>query len=433
MPQIEGTTKERNKGGNNVTYANPIGPVSQSPQAKTTTPIATPVVNTPTKNNTTVQDMKGGNAPSQMRITNDQIQETKISDSSVKGIGSVQPGQEQDIPVTNDTMRYATAETAPTTPATTATESPNKSGYQAEQDSLQASIDTVMNAPNASADKLNNMAPFEYNAMNDPSYLRDASAIENQIANIMVGRGGLYSSVANNAIQAGLMNLQVQKSAEKRQQYVEDRNFLMNMAQNELSEKNAKFNQLMALKQENTEQYKLALDIEQQAWARQMEEQKYKDAKEAQAFEQEQSRLRTIASQVSAKVELETAQAKVQLSNEYQGYKAEKQDYDRIMAQWAKNNGADLEVFLFFKKLGIAVPIGTSKANSTGYEAYAQNYFLAKENKLKSDAMALNQFESMNTLINGVQPKAPESTTVNYTYDEMGNRTSSTSTKNQSW
>lgn len=72
---------------------------------------------------------------------------------------------------------------------------------------------------------------FEYNPFEDPEYLQTASHIENQVAQAMVGRGGLYSSVAQSALSSKMISLQNDFRAQRHNEFIQNRTFTMQMAQ----------------------------------------------------------------------------------------------------------------------------------------------------------------------------------------------------------
>jgi 6-pyruvoyl-tetrahydropterin synthase len=108
----------------------------------------------------------------------------------------------------------------------------------------------AIKTPNTYLDTLNTMK-FEYDPQSDPEYLRNAAALENQVAQMMVGRGGLYSSVASSALQSRMINLQAEYMNSKRAEFNEQRNFALNMAKFEADRMNQYFNQLMSVKQQS--------------------------------------------------------------------------------------------------------------------------------------------------------------------------------------
>lgn len=72
---------------------------------------------------------------------------------------------------------------------------------------------------------------FVYDSAADEGYRIAASNVENEVAQMMVGRGGLYSSVATNAVQSRLMSLQIDYRKNAYEQFLTERNFKMQMAQ----------------------------------------------------------------------------------------------------------------------------------------------------------------------------------------------------------
>lgn len=71
---------------------------------------------------------------------------------------------------------------------------------------------------------------FEYDPSTDEQYLQSAATLENQVVQMMIGRGGLYSSVTNSAIQAGLISLQIEFRAQAYDAFKEERAFKFDQA-----------------------------------------------------------------------------------------------------------------------------------------------------------------------------------------------------------
>jgi len=71
---------------------------------------------------------------------------------------------------------------------------------------------------------------FQYNPAEDQEYLRAASVLEQQVTDMMVGRGGLYSSVAHAALQSRLMSLQVDYQKMAYEKFTEERDYNMKIA-----------------------------------------------------------------------------------------------------------------------------------------------------------------------------------------------------------
>jgi hypothetical protein len=186
----------------------------------------------------------------------------------------------------------------------------------------------------------------------------------------------------------------------------------------------------MELKQDNTETaknefnqaytlYKVQADAEQVKFDQMLKERAYTDAREDEAFRRDQIRQQTIAAQTEAKLKIETAQAMQNLTASYQGYKVQKNKYNELIARWEKTGKSDMETLLFFRGFGVTVPIGTSNADSASRKIIIESMLLQKENELKENAMALNQFEEMNTLLYGKPADNKGDTTV-IEYDKNG-------------
>lgn len=71
---------------------------------------------------------------------------------------------------------------------------------------------------------------FQYDPAQDQEYLRAASVLEQQVTDMMVGRGGLYSSVAHAALQSRLMSLQVDYQKMAYENFKEERDYNMKLA-----------------------------------------------------------------------------------------------------------------------------------------------------------------------------------------------------------
>ena len=115
-----------------------------------------------------------------------------------------------------------------------------------------------------------NNAVFEYDPTQDPEYLRQASAYENTIVQMMVGRGGLYSSVTQSGIQSSLINLQMELRAQRYESFVADRNFNMSMAKFYSGEQDKFFRQQMDLLDYQMAKEKFAFDVAKEEFDQQL-------------------------------------------------------------------------------------------------------------------------------------------------------------------
>lgn len=115
-----------------------------------------------------------------------------------------------------------------------------------------------------------NNAVFEYDPTQDPEYLRQASAYENTIVQMMIGRGGLYSSVTQSGIQSSLINLQMELRAQRYENFVADRNFNMSMAKFYSGEQDKFFRQQMDLLDYQLAKEKFAFDVAKEEFDQQL-------------------------------------------------------------------------------------------------------------------------------------------------------------------
>lgn len=115
-----------------------------------------------------------------------------------------------------------------------------------------------------------NNAVFEYDPTQDPEYLRQASAYENTVVQMMIGRGGLYSSVTQSGIQSSLINLQMELRAQRYESFVADRNFNMSMAKFYSGEQEKFFRQQMDLLDYQMAKEKFAFDVAKEEFDQQL-------------------------------------------------------------------------------------------------------------------------------------------------------------------
>ena len=150
---------------------------------------------------------------------------------------------------------------------------------QKTQDDLAISIAETANLTTMSNDlfeRLNTMTA-DWNPETDPDYTRDAQILENKVAQMMVARGGLYSSVARAALQSSLIDLQSNYRKQAFERFITERDFIFKQLAFVSERIDAEFNKAMALKN-----YDLAVAKEQfdqkMAIAQFKADQQYKNA-----------------------------------------------------------------------------------------------------------------------------------------------------------
>lgn len=249
---------------------------------------------------------------------------------------------------------------------------------------------------------------FAYNAQSDPEYRQAASQLENQIAQMMIGRGGLYSSVTNAALQSGLMNLQVSYTKMAYERYLQERDYLFKLAdftagredaawQKQFSEKQYKASRddaWFARKMANKE---FAAGREDAAFQKQMAEKTYKSGREdaeweknfnmakfnadleQQKFEnglaQQQlaiQRANAAYNRQAAKTAGDAANARALAETTGAKYRTQRDLADRLKAQWASSGYPSAEVQSFFKVSG----------STTFFSSGAQNAISNKDGEI---------------------------------------------------
>lgn len=343
---------------------------------------------------TPVNDAKAGNVA------------TPIVIKEVKPVVVKQPTGGTGTTVNKQTTTSTVAPKAPSTP-TTATKTATTTDQQkfdTEQANLAKQATDALNAPNKYMDTLETMK-FEYDPQSDAEYQRDAAGLENQVAQMMVGRGGLYSSVASSALQSGLINLQLNKTAQKYEEFKAERDFTFQMAQAERQANTDNFNKIMAIKGSQLDEYKFKAQQKQQELENQYKALEFKMRQEEIAYNRKIQEQNLQIQREKARVENETQKAVINLTKDYQVWNKQKTDYDKYITQWTTSGTASKDVANFFTSVGITVPQGAPIAyygkNLASYVANLGAY----QNDLTERAFALNRFDEFNKMIDSTNAK----------------------------
>lgn len=174
---------------------------------------------------------------------------------------------------------------------------------------------------------------FDYDPFSDNAYLRAAEQTENQIVQMMLGRGGLYSSVARDAITLSLLNLQSDFVTQAYKSFIDERDFMFEMAKYFSDEQSKVFSQRMQIAQYGLSLSRFNLDVEkfnfdqqkeafnQQLRIAEFEFDQYQEAFKQQAwvaefnFKQQQAAFDQWAKQQSLSISRANAQFKVDQAN----------------------------------------------------------------------------------------------------------------------
>ena len=222
---------------------------------------------------------------------------------------------------------------------------------------------------------------FDYDPAKDPEYINGAKVLENQVAQMMVGRGGLYSSVNQAALSSKLIEFQIALRKQKYEQYVQDRSFTLQMANTLWSRQDAAFNQYMTVAKYNA-------DREDALFARQMQQEQLNLQRASAALAQQRYQ-----------AEVQAYESANQLNNLVSQVKYEQGMYGKLFNEWSKSgsSGASNNVAAYF-----GVTPGTK------FNVYAQKYTVAKSQYIDSLtaqattlARDMNELDIMQAALNG--------------------------------
>lgn len=179
------------------------------------------------------------------------------------------------------------------------------------------------------SDQASNMK-FEWNPATDPDYLQQASQLEQQVTNMMVGRGGLYSSVFNSALQSRMIELQVGMREQRYNEFLQERAFVMQQAEFYANRSDADFSRKM-------QELNYKLDYENQKFQQEMTK-----------AEQNLAWAKFNYSKEQAKLAEDNAQTKLDYSAMETSYTDYKSMFDKYQKEWADTGKASYEVAQFF-------------------------------------------------------------------------------------
>lgn len=216
------------------------------------------------------------NTPTQQQApTQEQVQQTPIGDNVV--LPATTPATAPTGTTTPAGTQPGTGTTTPATgtPTGTTGAQPGTGGGTTTPGLFQPA--PYQPQPNQFLEALTQMQ-FAYDPFQDAEYLRRAKDFELQVTDMMVGRGGLYSSVGAEALKASLIQLQADMTEQKYQQFLQDRNFTFQMASFVADENQRAFSNYM-------QQQEFAFAQDKEAWDRQTWSAEFEFAKEKEAFD----------------------------------------------------------------------------------------------------------------------------------------------------
>jgi hypothetical protein len=195
---------------------------------------------------------------------------------------------------------------------------------------------------------------FSYNPAEDNEYRLAASQVEQQVTDMMVGRGGLYSSVASSALTSKLMELQVSYQKMAYENFKEERNYNMQLAS-------------------------FVADREDKEWEKSFKMSQFQAELDQQKFDNQIKTAQLRIQQANAAYNKQIAAAKVKQANAenqlmmMQGdYAQRKIEYDAMVTKWKQDGQADAEVAAYFGSNALYLPFDSSASQSLISRARSQ-------------------------------------------------------------
>jgi hypothetical protein len=252
---------------------------------------------------------------------------------------------------------------------------------------------------------------FSYNPAEDQEYLRAASQIEQQVTDMMVGRGGLYSSVAHSALQNRLMSLQVDYQKQAYEKYLEERNYNLQLASFMADREDTAFEQQMAVD-------KFKAELDQQKFENSIASAQLRIQQANAAYNRQASGART--QQTAANNQLAFMQA------DYQVAAAE---YEKMVQRWRDNDGvADALVADYFD-----VYAGSSFDNYQNRLYTKQQQLQAQANQIAAYAKQVGDAETYLNALNGFQQEATAGANYSDAYSSAYSTIINMSQSGESW
>jgi len=231
---------------------------------------------------------------------------------------------------------------------------------------------------------------FSYNPAEDNEYRLAASQLEQQVTDMMVGRGGLYSSVAQSALQSRLMSLQVEYQKIAYDKFKEERDFNMQLAS-------------------------FVADREDKEWDKNFKMAQFKAELEQQKFDNNIKSAQLRMQQASANASRQLAQARAKQAEQQTALAFEQADLQKdyytavqLIDKWKNQNGgvADYEIASFFGN----VRPGDSYMQKGVIASTTLNLLENRAQALANEAKANNDIDSYLNIINGFQQESQPQT-----------------------
>jgi len=194
---------------------------------------------------------------------------------------------------------------------------------------------------------------FDYNPATDMGYMQAAAQAENAIIQSIIGRGGLYSSVAQSAVAVKLADLSIEYEKMAYDKYVDERDYKMTLATFEQDRIDTAWEHNFKIDQFNADQ-------EQKKFENQLSLAEFQFAQEKEAFSQKMTLAAAARASASAYASKQSAAAAKTLATKQSALQGQflenKLAMDKLTemkTRWAQAGEASAEVADFFSAYGV--------------------------------------------------------------------------------
>ena len=265
---------------------------------------------------------------------------------------------------------------------------------------------------------------FDYDPATDKDYWKAAANAENAIIQSMIGRGGMYSAVAQSAVAVKLTDLAIEYETLAYEKYVDERNFTFQMAQFEQNRMDTLWNQ-------NFQLTKYESDLRQQQFQNEMAIAEFKFAQEKEKFDEKmaiaannRANQQLALQKASVAAAKKAAEAKNTVANELMKNRIDTQKMEEMVTRWAAKGEASAEVAKYFSAYGVQQhddisaweDIIQAKENALADDAYRLAGWAAEVGEAEMAAGYLDSYMKPATTVNkGYSPETSDQTMkINY-------------------
>lgn len=240
-------------------------------------------------------------------------------------------------------------------------------------------------------DKANNTT-FSYDPSTDNEYKLASAQVEQQVTDMMIGRGGLYSSVAQSALTSKLMELQVSYQKQAYDKFLADRDYNMKIASFMADRSDTEFEQNLSLS-------KFKADLEQQKFQNSVTSANLRISQANAAYNKQVAQAKQQQASAQTALNMQTAE-----------YMASSKEFEYMQNKWREEGAADYEIASYFN-----VPIGADVSSQFGNRITQALYNLdSKASALAQQAKSIGDADTYLQALTGFQtetvadPKAIE-------------------------